>query len=86
MQKTSPLSSVVPERDETTSSIAQAVSPERQATVWVSRLTGIVGAICLFAALSVWLWRPGHWRLVLAFLTIAMFAAILHSYTFEDPT
>jgi hypothetical protein len=57
---------------------------ERRATIWVSRATSLIGAICLFLALLEWAGRPGHLRTVLALLVIAMFAAILHSYTFED--
>jgi uncharacterized membrane protein len=57
---------------------------ERAATIWVSRLTGIVGAIMLVIALLEWFVRHGHLRLVLALLTVAMFCAILHSYVFED--
>jgi cytochrome bd-type quinol oxidase subunit 1 len=60
------------------------VTPERMATVWVGRMTFLVGGICLMAAFAVWLLRPGHYRLVLAFLIVAMFMAILHSYTFEN--
>lgn len=57
---------------------------EPMATLWVSRVTSAVGAICLALALTLWLLRPEHYRLVLALLTVAMFAAILHSYTFEN--
>lgn len=57
---------------------------ERLATVWVSRVTSVVGLICLALALVEWALRPNHYRLVLALLTVAMFAAILHSYTFEN--
>jgi len=57
---------------------------ERAATVWISRVTSILGLICLAIALTVWAARPGHYRFVLALLTIAMFAAVLHAYTFEN--
>jgi hypothetical protein len=57
---------------------------ERAATVWVSRLTGIVGGVILLIALVEWFTRHGHYRLLLALLTVAMFCAILHSYVFED--
>jgi hypothetical protein len=60
------------------------VAVERAAAVWVSRLTSVVGLLCLAVALSVWAARPGHFRFVLAMLIIAMFAAVLHSYTFEN--
>lgn len=53
-------------------------------SVWVSRLTGAVGAIFLLLALAAWLFRPGHYRLVLALLIVALFASIIHSYTFEN--
>ena len=59
-------------------------TPEQRATVWAGRITGIVGVICVLLALSVWATRHGHYRLVLAFLVVAMFCAILHSYTFEN--
>jgi hypothetical protein len=57
---------------------------ERAASVWVSRLTGIVGLIILVIALLEWLFRHGHFRLILALFTVAMFCAILHSYVFEE--
>jgi hypothetical protein len=60
------------------------IAPERVAAKWVSRITSVAGLICLALALTVWAARPGHYRFVLAMLTIAMFAAILHSYTFEN--
>jgi hypothetical protein len=60
------------------------LAPERIANIWVGRITSIVGGICLVLALSLWLLRPEHYRTVLALLVVAMFAAILHSYTFED--
>jgi uncharacterized membrane protein len=60
------------------------LAPERAAAVWVSRLTSVLGLLCLAVALSVWAARPGHFRFVLAMLIIAMFAAVLHSYTFEN--
>lgn len=59
-------------------------TPERAATIWVSRITGVIGVIALTIALTVWFVRPNHYRFVLAVLMVAMFAAILHSYTFED--
>ena len=62
----------------------EELTPERRATIWVSRITFVVGAICLLLAMGAWLFRPGHYRLVLAFLIVALFASILHSYTFEN--
>ena len=59
-------------------------TPERSATIWVSRITSFVGLVCLSLALIEWAFRPGHYRTVLALLVVAMFAAILHSYTFEN--
>ena len=41
------------------------VTPESLATVWVSRFTFLAGGLCLLMALSIWLWRPNHYRLVL---------------------
>jgi uncharacterized membrane protein len=63
---------------------APPLPAERTAAVWVSRLTSVLGLLCLAIALSVWAARPGHFRFVLAMLIIAMFAAVLHSYTFEN--
>lgn len=60
-------------------------APERAASVWVSRLTGIVGAVTLIAALVVWFARYGHYRFVLALFTVAMFCAILHTYVMDEP-
>lgn len=60
------------------------VTTQERAALWVSRVTSFVGLACLITALLLWALRQNHYRPVLAFLTIAMFAAILHSYTFED--
>jgi hypothetical protein len=87
MQNTTPLTPLKPEPlVEVEDDAAAAIEPtvDRIATVWVSRITSIVGLLCLAFALSVWAVRPGHYRFVLALLTVAMFAAILHSYTFEN--
>jgi hypothetical protein len=62
----------------------QALPEERAATVWVSRITFVVGAAFLVLALLAWLFRHGHNRLVLALLIVALVASILHSYTFEN--
>jgi predicted RND superfamily exporter protein len=80
-----PIMNIPPEADneDEIGGTAEAAQ-QRIATVWVSRLTSIVGGICLVVALVLWLVRPEHYRLVLAFLVVAMFAAILHSYTFEN--
>lgn len=64
--------------------LSSSAEPDRLASVWVSRITGIVGGLCLLIALSYWFARPGHFRPVLILLTVAMFAAILHSYVFEN--
>jgi len=53
-------------------------------SVWVSRITGMVGALFLLLALAAWFLRHGHLRLVLALLIVALFASIIHSYTFEN--
>jgi len=86
MQHTTPLASVTTDpRDEITVDLrAVPQSPDRSPTVWVSRITAVVGAACLFGALVVWHYHTNHYRLVLALLIVAMFAAILHSYVFED--
>jgi len=86
MQHTTPLASVATDpRDEITLDLrAVPQSAERSPTIWVSRITGVVGAVCLIGALSIWSYRPYHYRLVLALLIVSMFAAILHSYVFED--
>jgi len=70
------------QEEDTTLEVVPA--PERSATIWVTRITGLIGVLALTLALAVWLARPNHYRFVLAVLMIAMFAAILHSYTFED--
>jgi hypothetical protein len=62
----------------------EAVQTEDTATMWASRITGAIGAIFVPPALIIWAARPGHYRLVLAFLIVAMLAAIIHSYTFEN--
>lgn len=63
-----------------------ALAPrERAATVWVSRLTGLVGAVALVVALVVWFARYGHYRFVLALFTVAMFCAIVHTYVMDEP-
>lgn len=60
------------------------LAPERTAAVWANRVTGVIGVIFLTLALVAWFTRHGHYRLVLAFLIVALFASILHSYTFES--
>jgi uncharacterized membrane protein len=65
--------------------VSGVLGDDPAARVWVSRLTGIVGAIMLVIALLEWFARHGHYRLVLALFIVAMFCAILHSYVFEDP-
>jgi len=86
IQHTTPLASVTTDpRDEITVDLrAVPQSAEGSPTVWVSRVTGAVGAVCLFTALIVWHYHLHHYRLVLALLIVSMFAAILHSYVFED--
>ncbi len=85
MQSTSPLAGIAPDLDTQGVSAPTALTIEdRIATIWVGRITRIVGAICLVLAIIEWAFRQGHYRTVLALLTLAMFAAILHSYTFED--
>jgi hypothetical protein len=63
---------------------AQESPAENTANIWTSRITGAIGAVFLALGLLIWASRPGHYRLVLAFLVIAMLAAILRSYTFEN--
>jgi uncharacterized membrane protein len=85
MQNTSPLTELSDSDGKLEVEQVESVQPEeRAATVWVSRLTGIVGGIMLLIALVEWFTRHGHYRLLLALLTVAMFCAILHSYVFED--
>ena len=72
------------EDDELITASPEELTPERRVTLWVNRMTGIIGAVFLLLALMAWLARHGHYRLVLAFLIVALFASILHSYTFED--
>jgi phage shock protein PspC (stress-responsive transcriptional regulator) len=86
IQNASPVKTI-PADEETVEMAAvanAAPASDRAATIWVHRITGVVGGICLALGLAVWFVRPGHYRLVLAFLVVAMFAAILHSYTFEN--
>ena len=64
--------------------VALPETPEQRATKLAGRITAVVGVACLVIALTVWATRHGHYRLVLAFLVVAMFCAILHSYTFEN--
>jgi hypothetical protein len=82
MQNPSPLTDVGPDAD--TDVVSSEIGRDRVATIWVAYATRIIGAICLALALLEWAFRSGHYRPVLALLTVAMFAAILHSYTFED--
>lgn len=85
MQNTPPLAPVPPQTDEVDLTAAPfAQTHDHLATLWVSRVTSFVGLVCLVIALGVWMFHSGHYRLVLALLTVAMFAAILHSYTFEN--
>lgn len=85
MQNASSLTEITPIADqEEIDSSPEELTPERRVTLWVNRLTGVVGAVFLLLALVAWLARHGHYRLVLAFLIVALFASILHSYTFED--
>lgn len=88
MRTTSPLTGTGPVESEQHSLIEvvpnDAVVEERTATVWVSRITFVVGAAFLVLALLAWLFRHGHNRLVLALLIVALVASILHSYTFEN--
>jgi hypothetical protein len=87
MQNTTPLTPFKPEpliEVEEDAAAPVDATVDRIATIWVSRITSVVGLLCLAIALAVWAYRPGHYRFVLALLTVAMFAAILHSYTFEN--
>jgi hypothetical protein len=86
MQNASSLTEITPVVHNET--IAEAspeeLTPERRVTLMVNRITGLVGAVFLLLALITWIARHGHYRLVLAFLVVALFASVLHSYTFED--
>jgi hypothetical protein len=86
IQKTSSLPGVTSEEMNVDGLMAASTDDESDhlASVWVSRITGIGGGICLLIALSYWFARPGHFRPVLILLTVAMFASILHSYVFEN--
>jgi hypothetical protein len=57
--------------------------PPRSGTGLFSRITGIVGICLLVTALFAWVLRPGHYRLVLLILILAMFLAILHNYSID---
>jgi heme A synthase len=76
--------SPLPEDEQDPATVSPEHDQEDVATVWVSRITGLVGGFFLILALAIWAGRQGHYRLVLAFLTIAMLCSILHSYTFEN--
>ena len=75
-------------------SAEEPIVPKQQLTVvtrlssrriaWVNRVTGVLGLISLAIALTIWFVHTNHYRLVLVFLVIAMFTAILHAYTFEN--
>ena len=86
MQRATSLSEIAPivNDEEIVSESPEDFAPERRVTVWVNRLTGLIGAIFLLLALVAWFARHGHYRLVLALLIVALFSSILHSYTFED--
>jgi hypothetical protein len=86
MQNAPPLGDASPAKEvhDVEEALEEVATTERTATVWVSRITGAVGAMCLLLALALWLLHHGHYRAVLAFLIVAMFASILHSYTFEN--
>ena len=86
IENTPPVIHLTPETDDEAggSVVAAETTPERAATLWVSRLTKVVGGTCLLFALTLWLLRPEHYRTVLALLTVAMFAAIFHTYPFAD--
>lgn len=57
---------------------------QSQAPQLFSRLTAVLGIALLIAALFAWILRPGHYRLVLLILVLAMFLSILHNYSLED--
>lgn len=86
MQRAPSLTEIAPivNDKETVSEFPDVFAPERRVTVWVNRLTGLIGAVFLLLALVAWFSRHGHYRLVLALLIVALFSSILHSYTFED--
>ncbi|HEY8686510.1 MAG TPA: hypothetical protein VIO57_12960 [Chloroflexota bacterium] len=86
IQKTTTVPAVSPDEMSASGGSATLISdqPDHLASVWVSRITGIGGGLCLLVALSYWYLRPGHYRPVLILLTVAMFASILHSYVFEN--
>lgn len=77
------LAEVVPTTSNRTAEIEEE-APESAAARWVNRITGIVGAVFLLLALTAWFARHGHYRLVLALLIVALFASILHAYTFDN--
>lgn len=83
-QETIPLIDIAPVHRELDPVEQPTVEIEVQVVDWFRRITGIVGGVFLVLALVVWAARPYHYRPVLALMTIAMLAAILHSYAFED--
>jgi len=84
MQHTQRPVNASPHTDDDEDAIAAQAAPERMAAVWAHRFTGMVGLVSLILALVLWGTRPEHLRPVLALLVIAMFCAVLHSYTFGD--
>jgi heme A synthase len=86
MQNASSLTEItaIVQDEEITEASPEELAPERRVTLMVNRITGLIGAVFLLLALLTWFARSGHYRLVLALLLVALFASILHSYTFED--
>ena len=84
-QDTVPLIEITPIRRDFDPADQATIEIEIKVVNWFRRITGVVGGVFLCVALVVWMLRPSyHYRFVLAFLTVAMLAAILHSYAFED--
>ncbi|MGI8825493.1 MAG: hypothetical protein ACR2JC_07595 [Chloroflexota bacterium] len=83
-QNTVPLIEIQPVRNEIDPADQATIELEIEVVNWYRRITGAVGGSFLFAALLYWAARPGHYRPVLVLLIVAMLAAILHTYAFED--
>ena len=84
MQDTPPIIHMPPHAADPRVEVDEADESLDRGTLWVSRISRIIGGITLLAALFIWLFHQGHYRLVLVLLVIAMFASIIHAYTFED--
>lgn len=83
-QDTVPFIEIQTVRNEIDPTDQTTVQIEIEVVNWYRRITGIVSGVFVALAMLTWALRPYHYRPLLALFTIAMMAAILHSYAFED--